>query len=64
MTCILPLQEELKAKGGVTERRPFDRERDLEAPRSIVTPAKRMALAKDSKFSLDTKFQRGSRSFL
>jgi len=57
-------QEECEKKGTPQERRPFDRERDLEAPRNLVTPAKRAALTKDSKTSLDSRFQRGSHSFL
>ena len=54
----------MKAKGGVTERKPFNRETDLEGPQNLVTPAKRRALMKDSKTSLENKFQRGARSFL
>ena len=54
----------MKEKGGVVERRPFNRETDLEAPRNLVTPAKRKALMKDSQHALSSKFQRGSKSFL
>jgi len=53
----------VKEKGGVKERKPFDRETDLDI-RSTVTPAKRKALMKDSKQSLTSKFTRGTQSFL
>jgi hypothetical protein len=45
-------------------RRPFDRERDLQLPQNIVTPAKRQALMKDSASSLKSKFAHGSQRFL
>jgi hypothetical protein len=45
-------------------RRPFDREVDLKPPQSIVTPAKRQALMKDSASSLKNKFSHGSQRFL
>ena len=61
---ITYFQDELKAKGGVTKRKPFNRETDLEGPQNLVTPAKRRALMKDSKTSLENKFHRGARSFL
>lgn len=62
---VLVFQRE-KAEGAnkVAERRPFDREIDLEAPRNMVTPAKRRALMDESRQSLDSKFQHGAQSFL
>lgn len=48
----------------VKERRPFDRERDLEIPRHLVTASKRQALAKDSAKSLDSKFTHGKQSYM
>lgn len=59
---LIPLQEEQSA--GERERRPFNRETDLELPTNIVTPAKRRALMKDSARSLESKFTRGTKSFL
>ena len=62
------MQDDLKERdggsGGVKERRPFDRDIDLEVRPNQVTPAKRKALMKDSKYSLDSKFTHGSSSFL
>ena len=49
---------------GVKERRPFDRERDLEIPRNLITPSKRQALAKSSAKSLESKFTHGRQSFM
>lgn len=56
--------QEEHEKGTGQERRPFNRETDLEIRSSLVTPAKRKALMKDSRSALDTKFTHGSRSFL
>ena len=56
--------QEERDKGKGQERRPFDRETDLDVQSSLITPAKRKALMKDSRSSLDSKFTHGSRSFL
>lgn len=45
-------------------RRPFDRERDLQLPQNVITPAKRQALMKDSAAALKNKFSHGSQRFL
>ncbi len=58
------LQEAQRGGGDSSERTPFNRETDLEAPRNMVAPAKRVALMSDSKLALNSKFQHGSRSFL
>jgi len=62
LNMLIPLQEEQSA--GERERRPFNRETDLELPTNIVTPAKRRALMKDSARSLESKFTHGTKSFL
>ena len=62
MVFLITIQEERNA--GETERRPFNRETDLDLPKNLVTPAKRQALMKDSAKSLASKFTHGKQSFL
>lgn len=50
--------------GKEEERRPFNRETDLELPRNLMTSAKRRALVEDSVKALGSKFTHGKRSFL
>jgi ribosomal protein S15P/S13E len=52
------------ADDGVNERKPFNRETDLQLPQNVITNAKRQTLIKDSSKSLNNKFTHGKKHFL
>lgn len=58
VSCIGQEQTEVK------ERKPFNRDTDLQLPQNLITSTKRKALIKDSSKSLESKFTHGKQSFL
>lgn len=62
---ILPFKEqEGSFDTNKHQRRPFDRDIDLQLPQSVMTGAKRKTLIKDSASSLGSKFAHGRQHFL